>query len=108
MLSLPLFALVASSPARLTVNVGPKDCSATAGCSAAFKAAVEKCKDGDPAAGCDVVLEPGRYRVECPKYEGIYAYINTPGAVDLSNSSGVTFGAADLASPAFLGCVCFF
>ena len=49
-----------------------------------------------------MVLAPGRYRVECPKYEGLFPYIATPGAVDLGNTSGVTFGAAALGAPAFL------
>ena len=58
------------------------------------------------------MLTPGSYRVACPNtYTGPYGYVYAPGAVDLSNTTGVTFGAASPSAPAtiyadYLGAGC--
>jgi hypothetical protein len=85
----------AAATAPLVVDVHPADCGgATAGadCHATIAAAVRRCRAHGP--GCSVVLAPGHYRVRCPSYSGPYPYVYTPGAVDLSNTSGITFGGA--------------
>ena len=49
------------------------------------------------------MLAPGTYRVACPNtYTGPFGYIFAPGAVDLSNTTGITFGAVSSAAPAIL------
>ena len=93
-----LFAVISCASA-LTVPLSPANCS-EGDCFLAFRAAAQQCASHGPQ--CDILLEPGRYRASCPTYSGLYAYVRTPGAVDLSNLSGVSFGAASPAAPAHL------
>jgi hypothetical protein len=97
-----LFATLAlaDTQTRLQVFVSPTDCHGD--CWHALRVAVQRCRQAGSTAGCDVVLAPGRYRVVCPSFAGPMPYIRTPGAVDLSNTTGVAFGAASPAAPAML------
>ena len=94
-----VLVLTRAAPPPLVVDVRPADCSASQGaardpgdCHAVITAAVQRCRAHGP--GCSVRLAPGHYRVRCPSYVGPYPYIQTPGAVDLSNTTGITFGGA--------------
>ena len=92
-LLLGLAAAASASVSPLVVDVRPADCRAAAGdCRGAIAAAVQRCRGH--GRGCSVLLAPGRYRVRCPAYGGPCPYIFTPGAVDLSNTTGITFGGA--------------
>jgi hypothetical protein len=88
-----------SSASSLTLPLSPANCS-EGDCLQAFRAAVQQCASHGPH--CDILLAPGRYRTSCPTYSGLYAYVRTPGAVDLSNLSDVSFGAALPSAPALL------
>ena len=86
------------------VNVRPTDCDPNHGCGEAIAFAIQKCNATNASPrhmeSCAVVLAPGRYRVECPTAKlGQFPYITTPGAVDLSGTSNIVFGAADLSKP---------
>ncbi len=81
------------------VRLGPIDCDSDGDCWGAIHRAISKCHGQTP---CSILLAPGRYRVVCPGYTGDYPYIRTPGAVDLSHLSGVTFGGESAANPAML------
>ena len=94
-------------------SISPSDCDPIHGCGAAIAAAINACKQADFATSspsslststsCEIMLQAGaRYRVSCPAYTGPYAYIFTPGAVDLSNTTNITFGAPDIGAPAHL------
>jgi hypothetical protein len=97
-----LVTLTAGARSPLDVFVAPSDCTGGVGgdCFAAFRDAAQRCGLHD--GPCAVVLAPGRYRATCPPYAGLYAYVRTPGAVDLSNLSDVSFGAVDPAQPAYV------
>ena len=99
------FLMIPSAAARLDIHVSPSDCVAGE-CSALLAQAVEKCRSSPlPSDGCNIALAAGRYRVKCPAYpQGAmdFAYIQTPGAVDLSRTANLVFGAASAGSPAFL------
>ena len=86
------------------VNIRPTDCDPNHGCGEAITLAIKKCNATNANAEdmelCAVVLAPGRYRVECPTANlGQFPYITTPGAVDLSGTSNIVFGAADPSHP---------
>eukprot|EP01043_Picozoa_sp_COSAG02_P006096 COSAG02_NODE_170_length_31534_cov_33.568498_15_plen_1274_part_00 len=87
-----------------SVNVAPGDCGVAGSspdCGPVLRTAVEKCRTH--GTGCMIVLAPGSYRVACPNtYKGPYGYVFAPGAVDLSNTTGITFGAVSSAAPATL------
>lgn len=94
-------------PALLRISLSPADCKASpqtvggADCRPAVAAAVGRCRQHGP--GCCIVLAPGSYRVSCPgTYTGPYGYVFAPAAVDLSNTTGITFGGASPDSPALL------
>ena len=92
-----------AAASSLRVDVSPSDCAADGGdCAPALNAAVQRCRDGGGGGGCRVVLAPGSYRVACPAGSG--AYVGGPGAVDLGNTTNLSFGAADGAAPAQLDC----
>ena len=104
---------------NLRVSVTPSDCAAHDGdCAPALNGAVAACRhlqqlrvDLATAGGiagtapqCSVVLSPGVYRVQCPPGSG--AYVGGPSAVDLSNTTDLTFGAESADAPAQLECDC--
>jgi hypothetical protein len=95
---------------RLSVFLSPANCSLRSGdCASAFRSAARLCAAHGPF--CDIVLAPGRYRASCPTYSGPFAYVRTPGAVDLSAAVDVSFGALDPSAPArveadYLGAGC--
>ena len=110
---LPSLALAAGTyprahvPLPLRITLSPTDCKASPhevggpDCRPAVAEAVARCRQHGP--GCGIVLAPGSYRVSCPDtYVGPYGYVLAPAAVDLSNTSGITFGAASSGSPALL------
>jgi hypothetical protein len=80
----------------LVITLHPSDCGASAAaaadCHTVIATAIQRCRTF--GSGCSVILTPGHYRVRCPPYKGPFPYIYTPGAVDLSNTSGLTFGGA--------------
>ena len=91
--------------ARAQVTVRPSDCNAAGDCRSAIAAAVRACNDTAVRQSCSVVLAPGRYRVTCPAFpqNGTnYGYVRTPGAVDLSRTHNIIFGAASPDAPAML------
>jgi hypothetical protein len=94
--------------ARADVTVRPSDCDAGGDCRSAIVTAVRACNataPGQPGQPCSIVLAPGRYRVACPAFpqNGTnYGYVRTPGAVDLSHTRDITFGAASPDAPAML------
>lgn len=90
---------LSSSSSSLTVPLSPANCS-IGDCFAAFRNAVQQCMSH--GSHCDILLAPGHYRASCPTYSGLWAYVRTPGAVDLSNLSDVSFGAASPSAPALL------
>ena len=98
---LTISLLVLSSSSALRVSVSPSDCAADGDCAAALNGAVQRCRDAG-GGSCSVVLAPGAYRVVCPAGSG--AYVGGAGAVDLSNTTNLSFGAASVAAPAQLDC----
>jgi hypothetical protein len=108
LLLLPYAFAAVSTAAVLTVPIAPADCGAASSspdCGPALRSAVAQCRTHAHRGGgaCRVVLAPGSYRVACPDtYAGPYGYVLAPGAVDLSNTTGITFGAASPAAPATL------
>jgi hypothetical protein len=94
-------SFAAPAAARLSILLTPANCTSPGGdCAPAFRDAARLCAVHGPS--CDIVLAPGRYRATCPAYAGPFAYVRTPGAVDLSNLSDVSFGALDPSAPARL------
>ena len=80
------------------MHVDPAGC-AGGDCYSLFVDAVSICKKKTAEGGsCAVVLAPGFYPVRCPpSSNGAYVYpLGAPGAaaVDLSNTTNVTFGGA--------------
>ena len=99
---------LAASSSFADVTVQPTDCHPTHGCGEAIAAAVQKCNVTTEGfaqmTSCTVILAPGRYRVECPTGNlGQFPYITTPGAVDLSGTSNIIFGALNPLHPV---CAC--
>lgn len=104
MISIFLWMLFAAAQAQLVIRFVPSDCGSTldADCRPALAHAIERCRQHG-TGGCSIVLAPARFRVACPAGTfGDYGYISTPGAVDLSNTTNVSFGAASPEAPALI------
>jgi hypothetical protein len=89
-------AMATAAAAPLVVDVHPIDCGATSDSHGAISAAVQRCRAHGRV--CSVILAPGCVptivSVARPTPVPTRIIIFTPGSIDLSNTTGITFGGA--------------